>query len=94
MKLIFYREGQDGDSLVSYLIKHKIDDSSTFPAIRIDYEDWIAKYYLATNGNYYKEFYSCGYEEDLYQFDSEEEFKADMKDCLVNSCNLEFLNKD
>ena len=93
MKRIFYREGQDEDSLNSYLNKHRIEqDESTIPSIRIDYQDWFAKYYLATNGNYYKEFYFCGYEEYLYQFDSEEEFKADLTNVLVNRCNLKLLS--
>ena len=94
MKLIFYREGQEGQSLFQFLHENKIEiDDYNFPSIRIDYEDWIAQYYLATNGNYYKEFNSCGYENYLYQFDSEEEFKTNLTDLLVNRFKItEFSN--
>lgn len=95
MKLIFYKEGEEGQTLFQYLDENKIEiDDYSFPSIRIDYTDWIAHYYLATNGNYYKEFNSCGYEIYLYQFKSEEEFKADLKECLIDKCNLMFLNFD
>lgn len=40
MKLIFYREGQEGQSLFQYLHENKIEiDDYNFPSIRIDYED-------------------------------------------------------
>lgn len=94
MKTIFSEEKglvPDAQTLSEFLHENKIEPDSVYPQIRIDKDDWISEFYKATNGKFYEEVNSCGYEIYLYEFESEEEYQTCLKSCLLVNCGMSFL---
>ena len=95
MKTVFSEEKglvPDGQTLSDFLDENKIEPDNVYPQIRIDKDDWISKFYKATNGKFYKEVNSFGYEfYRVYEFESEEEYQTCLKSCLFVNCGMSFL---
>lgn len=97
MKTVFSEEKglvPDAQSLHEFLDENKIEKDSVHPGIRIDKDDWISIFFKATNGKFYEEVNSCGYEVYLYEFESEEEYQICLRTCLFVNCNMKFLSNN
>lgn len=96
MKTIFNKEGHgdDAESLHQFIDRNKIEKDGNHATLRIDKDDWISIFYKATNGKFYKETTSCGYEIHLYEFESEEEYQTCLKTCLFVNCGMSLSNNN
>lgn len=86
MKTIFYQEGQsdtDQETIYQFFDKNNIQVDNRYPTVQIDHEDWAAVFFKATNGRYYQEFNSCGYEITLSEMECEDELKDQIKTYLI-----------
>lgn len=93
MKTVFSKEvhGNDAESLHQFVDRNRIEQDSSHATLRIDKDDWIATFYKATNGKFYFEKNSCGYEIYLHEFDSEVEYQSWVRNCLLVNCSMGFL---
>jgi hypothetical protein len=97
MKTVFSEEKglvPDSQTLSEFLHENKIEPDNVYPQIRIDKDDWISNFYKATNGKFYEEVNSCGYEIHLYEFESEEEYQICLRTCLFVNCDIKFLSNN
>lgn len=86
MKRLFSKDecAPDAPTLRDFQVETGIglESSDSKPKISIEYEDFSNTYLVDKEGRYLRETYSCGVYEDLYQFDSEEEYLKDIVELL------------